>query len=68
MCGSYDMQLSIRDNRKCRQLIQSDWFKAVFRPEWNIVYDQNVKSFYQNTALGHRQAVATYGRASLPHT
>lgn len=48
--------LATRDSTACRDLIQSDWYRQHF-PGVQIVSDQNVKTWYRNSARGHRQAL-----------
>lgn len=55
---SYDMALSTRDSVRCRDVIESDWYRQTFRPEWTLKGDQNVKTHFQNTAGGLRQALS----------
>lgn len=54
---SYDMGLSTRDSVRCRDVISSDWYQETFRPDWELKGDQNVKSHFENTAGGLRQAL-----------
>lgn len=56
--ASYAMPLSTRDSVKCRDLIQSDWYQQTFKPQWELKGDQNVKTWFANTARGVRQALA----------
>lgn len=50
-----------RDSQKCRELIESEWYRERFRPTWRLADDQNAKMLYKNTETGFRQAV-TVGR------
>jgi len=59
--------LSTRDSRTSRELIESAKYEAVKRPDangmtWQISKDQNEKSLIANTAGGRRQAVSIDGR------
>jgi predicted phage terminase large subunit-like protein len=51
--------LAIRDNMKCRRLIQSEWYQA----RWPIVLtsDQNAKTKFENDSTGFREAMAFTG-------
>ena len=51
--------LAIRDNMKCRRLIQSKWYQDL----WPIVLtsDQNAKTKFENAATGFREAMAFEG-------
>lgn len=53
---AHEEGLGIRDNLRCRRLVQSDWFQD----RWPITLagDQNEKKNFENTATGFRQ-VAT---------
>ena len=59
--ASYSADLSMRDSVKCRTLIQSEWYQHTFRPTWTLAGDQNVKSYYANTATGFRLALGVGG-------
>ena len=48
--------LAIRDNMKCRRLIQSDWFQE--RWPVKLTGDQNAKSKFENTATGFRESMS----------
>lgn len=54
--ASHEQGLAIRDTRKMRRLITSDWFQA--RWPLKLTGDQNEKMFYENEATGFRQACA----------
>lgn len=48
--------LSIRDNLKCRRLIQSEWFQE----RWPVILtgDQNAKTKFENVDTGFRESMA----------
>lgn len=48
--------LAIRDNMKCRRLIQSDWFQE--RWPVKLTGDQNAKSKFENTSTGFRESMS----------
>ena len=54
--ASYEQGLATRDNRRNRQLIESEWFQK----HWPIKFtsDQNEKTYFENTERGFRQASA----------
>lgn len=54
MGASYEQELAIRDARKMRLLVESDWFQE----RWPIKMagDQNQKTRFENTATGIRLA------------
>lgn len=53
---SHKQDLAVRDNLKCRRLIQSEWY----RERWPIVFtgDQNAKTKFENDKTGFREAMA----------
>ncbi|GJG88712.1 hypothetical protein tb265_38930 [Gemmatimonadetes bacterium T265] len=61
---SYAIDLALRDSVKCRTLIESDWYRDTFRPTWALSGDQNVKSYFANSATGFRLCVSVGGRAT----
>lgn len=54
--ASHDQDLAIRDNRKTRALVESEWYQALWPTK--LVSDQNEKKFFENETTGFRQAVA----------
>lgn len=60
LCASYAMDLSVRDRHNCRMLIESEWYQNLFGDVFQMLPDQNQKSFYENTARGFMQATATF--------
>lgn len=53
---SHKMDLAVRDNMKCRRLIQSGWYQS--RWPLTITSDQNAKTKFENSATGFREAMA----------
>lgn len=53
---AHKQDLAIRDNMKCRRLIQSDWYQE----RWPITLtsDQNAKTKFENDRTGFREAMA----------
>lgn len=53
---AHKQDLAIRDNLKCRRLIQSEWYQS----RWSITItsDQNSKSKFENDKTGFREAMA----------
>lgn len=69
LCASTDLALAIRDNRYCRALIESEWYRACYGREFHLndtqfdmSADQNAKSYYENDRRGYRQAVSVCGK------
>lgn len=53
---AHKQDLAIRDNLKCRRLIESRWFQA--RWPVRLTTDQNTKTKFENDATGFREAMA----------
>jgi len=53
---SHKQELAVRDNMKCRRLIQSRWYQE----RWPVVLtgDQNAKTKFENANTGFREAMA----------
>ena len=53
---AHKQDLAIRDNLKCRRLIQSEWYQT----RWPLVLtsDQNAKTKFENDKTGFREAMA----------
>jgi len=60
----YALTLAIRDSVRCRDLILSDWYQRTFTPEWKLKGDQNVKSYFENTATGYRMSLSVGSQAT----
>jgi predicted phage terminase large subunit-like protein len=56
---SYAERLSIRDNRRCRLLLESPWFQE--RWPLPLLFDQNQKTLFENDARGWRMASSVGG-------
>ncbi|MCV2448471.1 phage terminase large subunit [Paracoccus sp. DMF] len=56
LATAHKQDLAIRDNIRCRRLIQSEWYQA----RWPVplVHDQNQKTKFENLATGFREAMA----------
>lgn len=53
---AHKQDLAVRDNMKCRRLIQSPWYQD--RWPLTLVGDQNAKTKFENNATGFREAMA----------
>lgn len=53
---AHKQDLAVRDNLKCRRLIQSDWYQK----RWPVILtsDQNAKTKFENDKTGFREAMA----------
>lgn len=56
LATAHKEKLAIRDNMKCRRLIQSPWYQG----HWPLALaiDQNAKGKFENAATGFREAMA----------
>jgi predicted phage terminase large subunit-like protein len=52
--ASYNDKLSLRDSVKCRRLIESPWYQALWGDRFQLALDQNQKSRFSNSAGGER--------------
>jgi len=59
--SSYAEALSIRDSRKCRNVIQSNWYQQRWGDKFEIVTDQNQKVRFDNDKTGYRIATSVGG-------
>lgn len=53
---AHKQELGVRDNLKCRRLIQSDWYQK--RWPIKLTGDQNAKTKFENSSTGFREAMA----------
>lgn len=53
---SYQQDLAVRDARKMRKLIASDWFQSLW--EMPLVSDANAKTYFENCDTGFRASTA----------
>jgi predicted phage terminase large subunit-like protein len=51
---SYDDFLAERDAIRCRELIQSQWYRVCYDIDWQLTEDLNTKQAYKNTRSGIR--------------
>ncbi len=54
LSASYDIRLSLRDNVKCRRLIESPWYQRLWGDRFQLTSDQNTKSRFSNDKKGER--------------
>lgn len=57
--ASHDLDLAIRDSRRMRQLVESEWYQE--RWPLRMTTDQNEKKFFENESRGWRVANAVKG-------
>lgn len=58
---SYAEQLTVRDNRKCRILVESPLYQMLWGDRFQITGDQNEKKFYENDKRGFKLASGILG-------
>lgn len=59
--ASYSEALTVRDNRKCRTLIQSDWYQTHWGDRFHLVSDQNAKVRFDTDKMGFKIATSVAG-------
>ena len=59
--ASYAQSLSIRDNLKCRRLIESPWYQQNWGGGFRLTSDQNTKIRFDNDQGGYRLATSVDG-------
>lgn len=64
--ASYAADLSIRDNLRCRDVIDSEWYQERWGRRFHMKGDQNAKIRYENTSSGWRLA-SSVGSALTGH-
>ena len=60
ICASYGQQLAESLSRDCRQVMRSDWYRALF-PGTRLKSDRQSASFFETTAGGSRHATSVGG-------
>jgi predicted phage terminase large subunit-like protein len=58
LATSHKADLAVRDNLKCRRLVQSQWYQKLWGNTVKLTGDQNAKTKFENTATGFRDAMA----------
>ena len=56
LTSSYDSNLALEHSVDSRTLIQSPWYQRHWGHSYELVWDQNVKSYYRNNFSGYRIA------------
>lgn len=55
---AHERGLATRDNVRCRDLMQSDWYQDKWGSQFGWKTDQNAKEYYENTKTGWRRSCA----------
>jgi predicted phage terminase large subunit-like protein len=61
---SYSEDFALRDSRRCRDLIKSDWYQARWAERFRIRADQDSASRFTNDRTGFRLATSVAGGAT----
>lgn len=61
---SYSQDLTIRDNRRTRMLMQSRWYQRIWGHQFKLLGDQNSKIRFDNDATGFKIASSIGGLAT----
>jgi len=61
VCASYSEALTIRDNRRCRNIFRSEWYRRLWGDRFYIVEDQDTKTKYENNCTGFKIATSVGG-------
>lgn len=61
LCASYNHDLAIQDNKRCRRVVQSRKYQSRWGRRFSLVEDQNTKEKFLNSRGGYRMATHTRG-------
>lgn len=61
LCASYGKALALRDSRRCRALIMSQWYQARWGSRFSLSNDQNEKGRFENDKGGFRISTSVEG-------
>ncbi|HQK38545.1 MAG TPA: phage terminase large subunit [Flavobacterium alvei] len=64
MCATYAQTLSSRDAIKMRTVVESDWYKRLFKNHIQLRDDQNTVHKFENTKTGYRLSTSVGGVAT----
>lgn len=56
--ASANPRVSLRDSMRCRDLVESEWYRKTFDVRWQLAEDQNAKGQYKLTTGGARLAIS----------
>lgn len=59
LCVSSTPDVAVRDSRRMRETVQSEWYQRTFSPTWQFTRTQNTKTSYLTTAGGYRISRST---------
>ena len=55
-CAAGNDIVAVRDSVKCRDVLESQWYRKSFKPKWYFSRDQNAKLHFKNSKQGFRRA------------
>lgn len=58
LCASHSYDISGRDSRNCREIIQSDWYQRNWGDRFSLAKDNNTQHMFENNHRGYRKAVS----------
>lgn len=61
ICASYSHDLTLRDNRRCRQVISDIKYRRLWGDVYTIAGDQDAKGKFENSARGWKVATSVGG-------
>lgn len=61
VCSSYSDRLTIRDNLRCRRIIQSEIYQDAWGDRFAMTTDQNAKTKFENDRTGFKLATTVRG-------
>lgn len=61
---SYAEQLTVRDNRKTRLLLQSENYRRFWADRFSLTGDQNEKKLFENDKTGFKMAAGVHGQGA----
>ena len=59
--SSYSQDLTIRDNRRTRALIQSEWYQSLWGDRFRLIGEQNAKTRFDTDKTGFKIATSVGG-------
>jgi predicted phage terminase large subunit-like protein len=59
ICASATPNVSIRDSLRCRELVDSGWYRSTFGTTWRLADDNNLKTNFSTSSGGFRLALGT---------
>jgi predicted phage terminase large subunit-like protein len=64
MVGSYSWAFATRDSQRCRDLVQSEWYRDLIAGDWGIRDDADRKDDWWTSATGRRLITSREGKST----